>query len=87
MEHVKDVIAQIKTQRHGNKGGLVHDWRDMIPPGSRWQPGDPGNPACKICGGTGYVRLELPVGHPKFGKIFLCDCVSEKYTNIQQKVG
>ena len=33
-----------------------------------------GNPAadCPICGGMGYVRYDLPVGHPDFGKLFRC---------------
>lgn len=26
-----------------------------------------------ICGGLGYVRANLPVGHPDFGKLFRCD--------------
>ena len=24
--------------------------------------------------GMGYLRLDLPVGHRYFGKIFLCEC-------------
>lgn len=27
---------------------------------------------CPVCGGLGYVRYELPVGHPDFGKLFPC---------------
>jgi len=54
----------------------VHDWREHLPKGSRWNPGDPGNPLCTQCDGTGYVRLDLPLGHPAFGKIFLCSCVA-----------
>lgn len=54
---------------------LVRDWREMIPEGSRWMPGDPGNPACRICEGIGYLRVDLPVGHPDFGQLLLCDCV------------
>jgi len=29
---------------------------------------------CPICHGTGYVREDVPVGHPHFGKVFLCSC-------------
>jgi len=29
---------------------------------------------CPICGGTGYVRLHVPVGHPQFGKAVPCTC-------------
>jgi len=24
---------------------------------------------CPICGGSGYLREDVPVGHPRFGKI------------------
>jgi len=36
-----------------------------------------GDPECKICGGVGYIRLELPVGHPDFGKVQICTCRQE----------
>lgn len=29
---------------------------------------------CPICGGAGFVRLEVPVGHPLFGKAVPCRC-------------
>ena len=35
-----------------------------------------GDPNCKICGGVGYLRQDLPVGHPDFGKIQVCSCRS-----------
>ncbi len=33
-----------------------------------------GDPNCPICGGVGYVRRDLPVGHPDFGKLEVCSC-------------
>lgn len=30
--------------------------------------------ACPICGGAGFVRRDVPVGHPDFGKAFPCQC-------------
>ena len=29
---------------------------------------------CPKCGGRGWVRHESPVGHPEFGRAFVCDC-------------
>ncbi len=29
---------------------------------------------CAICGGTGWLRRDLPVGHPGFGKAIPCAC-------------
>ena len=35
-----------------------------------------GDPECEICGGVGYLRRDLPVGHPDFGRIQVCTCRS-----------
>jgi DNA replication protein DnaC len=34
----------------------------------------PGDPNCPLCGGIGFLRSEVPVGHPDFGKIEICVC-------------
>ena len=34
----------------------------------------PGNPDCPICQGIGFLRHDLPVGHPDFGKLSICTC-------------
>ncbi len=33
-----------------------------------------GRPDCPLCHGLGYVRLDVPVDHPNFGKLFPCTC-------------
>ena len=33
-----------------------------------------GDPNCPHCGGVGYVRYDVPLGHEKFGKIESCVC-------------
>jgi DNA replication protein DnaC len=33
-----------------------------------------GSDECPLCGGLGYVRENVPVGHPHFGKLFPCRC-------------
>ncbi len=37
---------------------------------------------CPLCGGLGYVRENVPVGHPDFGKLFPCRC---KLAEIEQR--
>ncbi len=32
----------------------------------------PCEPDCSICGGSGWLRPNLPVGHPEFGKLLMC---------------
>lgn len=43
----------------------------------------PGNPNCELCGGVGYLRRDLPLGHPDFGKIIICKC---RQGDIQRQV-
>jgi DNA replication protein DnaC len=31
--------------------------------------------ACPLCGGAGYLREDVPVGHPRFGKLVPCQCL------------
>jgi DNA replication protein DnaC len=33
---------------------------------------------CPICGGSGYLREDVPVGHPRFGKIMPCQCLQSQ---------
>lgn len=33
-----------------------------------------GDPNCPICHGLGYYRREVPLGHPDFGRVHLCEC-------------
>jgi DNA replication protein DnaC len=36
-----------------------------------------GDPDCPHCGGVGYLRRDLPIDHPKFGKLEICTCRDE----------
>lgn len=40
----------------------------------------PGDPNCPICGGIGWLRRDLPIDHPDFGKIVPCSCRAEEVT-------
>jgi DNA replication protein DnaC len=33
-----------------------------------------GDPACPHCGGAGYLRRDLPIEHPNFGRLEICTC-------------
>jgi DNA replication protein DnaC len=43
----------------------------------------PGDPNCPLCGGIGYLRADLPINHPDFGKLQICSCRSKE---ISQQV-
>ena len=40
----------------------------------------PGDPDCPICHGMGYLRRDLPIDHPDFGKMVPCSCRAEEIT-------
>ena len=81
---IKDVLSEMHTPSGSPQ--LVRDWKSLIPPGSRWHPNDPGDPNCKDCEGTGYIRLDgLPVGHKHFGEIIFCHCAAEKVRQWEAK--
>ena len=69
---VSQLLQELKA--HKSELRTVTNWKDMIPADSDWHPGDPGDPNCKICHGPGYLRMDFPIGHPRFGCVFLCDC-------------
>jgi DNA replication protein DnaC len=35
-------------------------------------------PACTICNGLGFIRKDVPVGHPDFGRVDFCECRKEE---------
>jgi DNA replication protein DnaC len=41
----------------------------------------PGDPNCPHCGGLGYLRADVPLGHPRFGKLEICVCRRADVTN------
>jgi DNA replication protein DnaC len=36
------------------------------------------NPSCETCGGIGYVRWDVPIDHPSFGKLARCPNTNPK---------
>ncbi len=49
----------------------------------RSAPSDlPGRADCTLCQGLGYVRLDVPVSHPDFGKLFPCTC---RMSDLQER--
>jgi DNA replication protein DnaC len=42
-----------------------------------------GDPNCPHCGGAGYLRSDVPVGHPNFGRLEVCVC---RQRDVSQQV-
>ena len=49
-----------------------------LPTTSNTEPEKNQEPVCPICGGLGYIRQELPIAHPDFGKLKQCVCQQQK---------
>ena len=46
-----------------------------------------GDPDCPYCNGAGYLRQDLPIGHPNFGKLDICTCRQAKVSQqIRQRL-
>ncbi|MHB0923773.1 MAG: ATP-binding protein [Bellilinea sp.] len=44
-----------------------------------------GDPNCPICGGIGFVRHDLPVDHPDFGKLSVCVCRQKEVSRTERR--
>ena len=40
---------------------------------------------CSICKDAGYLRMDVPVGHPHFGKLIPCQCTLERRKQQKQQ--
>ena len=67
-------LRLIREANRERQNMYVENWRDSLPEGSQWFPGSTGKPGCQVCHGTGWLRQDLPVGHPDFGKLVACEC-------------
>lgn len=53
-----------------DKGSSMTNMENSTKPDNRTQETN----ECPICGGIGWVRQELPIDHPDFGKMLVCQC-------------
>jgi DNA replication protein DnaC len=77
MDKIDETIRKIRTatEKAGSKSP-----KDQTDSGPIRQVKMPGDPNCPICGGIGYLRRDLPIDHPDFGKIVPCSCRKEEIT-------
>lgn len=90
MDNIKDVISQAGVQRKPRlqivrqnqtpPKAITHDIskRERIP----LVVG-----ACTLCRGAGFLRANVPYGHPNFGKALACECkIAERKRQLQQEL-
>lgn len=68
MKNLDDILKQQHPdlpEPPANHANANHNLPDK-PDGQEW--------LCPHCGGTGWLRQDVPVGHPDFGKLVPCEC-------------
>lgn len=63
MKHIGDVIRTLSIPI-STKTGVISDEPEAV--------------QCPICKDAGFLRMDVPVGHPNFGRIFPCQCTVER---------
>jgi DNA replication protein DnaC len=63
MKHIGEVIKAISIPINTNTGATSIA-RETV--------------SCPICNDAGYLRMDVPVGHPNFGRIFPCQCTVDR---------
>jgi DNA replication protein DnaC len=63
MKHIGEVIRAISIPINTNTAAISIA-RDVV--------------ECPICNDAGFLRMDVPVGHPNFGRIFPCQCTVER---------
>ncbi len=78
MAHINDILNQpITGSSKGSKNTPADDDRPANPEPQEW--------LCPVCGGAGFLRVDVPVGHPDFGKIVPCRCRLEEQEKLRLK--
>ncbi|MCB2209473.1 ATP-binding protein [bacterium] len=77
MSNIDETIRKMRKAT-GKDGSEMTDPENKSGPVR--QAKTPGDPNCPICGGIGWLRQDLPIDHPDFGKIVPCQCRSEEIT-------
>src|SRR5690606_29741341 len=61
MKRIGDVMRDFPLPERPQQGGAVRiRSKDTV--------------RCPICNDAGYLRADVPVGHPSFGRLFPCEC-------------
>ena len=73
-EKINRIDATLKKLAEDTPNGTSDPTGEMNESG--YLPGTDlaGDPTCPHCHGLGYLRRDLPIGHPDFGKLQICSC-------------
>ncbi|MCB0216887.1 MAG: ATP-binding protein [Chloroflexi bacterium] len=78
MKSIGEVIGPIEARIAARRTTISSNAEDGGGDPPRLPEGGDGRPDCPRCGGLGWLRRELPIGHPEFGRALACDCIAEE---------
>jgi DNA replication protein DnaC len=58
----------------------------LVPPPGVLLPPLASAPPCPVCKGAGYLRANVPYGHPNFGKPLVCECQLAKKNEARRQL-
>ncbi|MQG85329.1 MAG: hypothetical protein FI679_05465 [SAR202 cluster bacterium] len=73
MESLRDILKKV------NEKANLDEHKNLEMNSSTKNPDQPDE--CTLCNGTKWLSFNVPVGHPKFGKIEPCECQKQKLSN------
>jgi len=78
MESIKNTAGKVANQTGAKRAsGKATQTTNVENPSIKNNIGDPN---CPICKGIGFVSRDLPVAHPDFGKVQVCECRKDQVT-------
>ncbi|GAC1691025.1 MAG: ATP-binding protein [Ktedonobacteraceae bacterium] len=77
-----DIIRRIDLEQRRRRSQDRHDLAVTTLPTILPPKADTG--MCKKCRGAGYLRVDVPYGHPQFGKLVRCACKVAEVKEQQQ---
>jgi DNA replication protein DnaC len=78
MESIKDTAGKVARQAQAQRSSGQSAPEAGV--GDRSTQNNIGDPNCPICKGIGFFSRDLPVGHPDFGKVQVCECRKDQVT-------
>jgi DNA replication protein DnaC len=73
-EKISRIEATLKKLAEDTQNGTGEEGKDMNGLEYISATDLAGDPNCPFCHGLGYLRRDLPIGHPDFGKLQICSC-------------
>jgi len=68
VKRLDEILAKVTAPERSSSGGTGSAAAPAGPPPEE-------SDACPLCGGAGFLRRDLPLDHPEFGRAFPCQCI------------